>query len=110
VAAGLTLGGFSFGTSPAAAAPMPADCPHHSGPAIDNAAEHGKSGHDHGSKSGDSKVGGCHCPLMTCSGWTLAPLAFDLVRFDPAALPHLAMAADRFVPHPPGVPLQPPRA
>jgi hypothetical protein len=72
--------------------------------AMDMGAEHGKVSHDHGSKQT-----GCQCPLMTCSGWTLAPLAFNLVAFDPAALPRLAIVADRFAPHPPGVPLQPPR-
>lgn len=106
VAAGLALGGGSFGAS--VAAPMPADCPHHAGAAMGAAAQ-GDAGHDHHGK-GDSKQGGCHCPLMTCSGWTLAPVAFDLVPFDSSALPRLSTAVAAFVPHPPGVPLQPPRA
>lgn len=103
LAAGLALGGAGFGAS--AAAPMPADCPHHTGAAGADAAVHGNAGHDHG-----SKAGGCQCPLMTCSGWTLAPVAQDQLPFDPVALPRLAAATAAFIPHPPGVPLQPPRA
>lgn len=103
VAAGLVLGGGSFAAS--AAAPMPADCPHHAGAMADHAMDPGDTGHDHGSKQG-----GCQCPLMTCGGWTLPPVAFATLALAPASVPHRVAAASIFVPHPPGVPLQPPRA
>lgn len=106
LAAGLVLGGASFGTSPgpAAAAPNPVDCPHHASLASEHGADHSDAGHDHGSKKG-----GCHCPLMTCSSWTLAPVALALLPFDPTAVPHRPTATAAFIPHPPGVPLHPPR-
>lgn len=103
LAAGLALGGASFGTSPAAAA-VPVDCPHHAGLAADHDADHGGKQHDHG-----SKLGGCHCPLMSCSGWTLPAIALDPLPFDPTVAPLQPAALAAFIPHPPGVPLQPPR-
>lgn len=60
--------------------------------------------HDHGVKKD------CHCALINCGGWNLAPTALDLVDLDFTATRHDSCRNVAFLPHSPSLPLEPPRS
>lgn len=71
---------------------------------IDLSASHDADDkHDHGIKKD------CHCALINCSGWNLAPTALDLVDLDFTAARHDSYKNVAFLPHSPSPPLEPPR-
>ncbi len=72
---------------------------------VDLSASHdADDNHDHDVKKN------CHCALISCSGWNLAPTALDLVDLDFTATRHDSYENVALLLHSPSLPLKPPRS